>query len=90
MRMSRTLNIVNANGRRMITCSKCESHLAPADESWKKQAVLKELVMNSLGDPFSAGDEVIMRSFACPGCGALLDTEIAMQNDTFLEDRIFE
>ena len=89
MRMSRTLNISDSNGQAIISCSKCDNSIAPAADSWKQQAVLHEQVMNSLGDPFVAGDEVILRFFACPACGTLLDTEIAMKEDGFLEDRIF-
>ena len=90
MRMSRTLNILDSNGKRFITCSKCDKNIASADESWKQKAVRQDQVMNSFGEPFSAGDEVIIRSFACPACGTLLDTEIAMKDDPYLEDRIFD
>ena len=89
MRISRTLSITMSKGMRMVSCNKCESDIASAEDSWKSHAALQEQRMNSLGEPFSTGDEVIMRSFACPACGALLDTEIAMQGDAFLEDRIF-
>ncbi len=90
MRMSQTLNISNDNGERVVSCSKCDNSIASATDSWKQKAALQESVMNRLGDPFSAGDEVIMRSFACPACGTLLDTEIAMRGDALLEDRIFD
>ena len=90
MRMSQTLSIIETDDGRMIVCSKCDHHISPADKSWKMQAVLKELIMNSMGGPFSTGDEVILRSFICPSCGVLLDTEIAMKDDACLEDRIFD
>jgi acetone carboxylase gamma subunit len=90
MRMSHTLKISQSNEKRMATCSKCGHFISPADDSWKMQAVLEEKVISEMGGPFSSADQVILRCFACPSCGVLLDTEIAMKNDPFLEDRIFE
>jgi acetone carboxylase gamma subunit len=74
----------------MAACSNCGHSISSAEKSWKENAVLQEKKMSVLGDPFSTGDEVLMRTFICPECGSSLDTEIAMKNDPFLEDRIFD
>ena len=88
MRMSRRLNITETRGKRQIICRKCTHSFCIAAESWKTQAVLHEQVMSHLGALYSTGEEVVMRSFTCPSCGVLLDTEIAMKGDPYLEDRI--
>ena len=38
------------------------------------------------GESYAAGEQVLLRRFFCPGCGALLDTETALPGDPFLND----
>ena len=71
------------------TCKHCGHALAASDVNWKETAVLQETPMKSLGGPYASGGEVLLRSFGCPGCGIMLDTETAMQGDPYLHDRIF-
>ncbi len=33
-------------------------------------------------------DDLLLREFMCPGCGALLDSEVALPGDPFLKDRV--
>ena len=35
-------------------------------------------------------NRVVLRRFACPGCGALLDSETALPEDPFLNDILFD
>ena len=42
------------------------------------------------GIPYSGGERVVLRRFACPGCGALLDSETALPEDPFLNDVLFD
>ena len=70
-------------------CKHCGGNLAVGDGNWKETAVLQETPMRSLGGPYASGGEVLLRSFSCPGCGILLDTETAMQGDPYLHDRLF-
>jgi len=71
------------------TCKHCGHALADSDVNWKETAVLQETPMQSLGGPYASGGDVLLRSFGCPGCGIMLDTETAMQGDPYLHDRIF-
>ena len=70
-------------------CKHCGGNLADGDGNWKESAVLQETPMRGLGGPYASGGEVLLRSFSCPGCGALLDTETAIQGDPFLHDKLF-
>ena len=83
-RISPTLEV---NGKSGIVCVKCGHGLAPAGEPWKQGARLGEQPMRGVGGaPYSAGEKVLLRSFFCPGCGALPDTETALPGDPFLDD----
>ena len=37
---------------------------------------------------YTTDERLLLREFACPGCGGLLDTEIALPGDPFLEDSL--
>ncbi len=73
----------------MTRCRACNHSIAPNGESWKTHAALTTVPVRSLPGAASAVQEkVVLRRFACPNCGALLDTEVAMPEDPFLEDRV--
>ena len=72
-----------------VTCKHCGENPAEGDNNWKECAGLQETVMQTLGGPYASGGEVLLRSFSCPDCGALLETETAMQGDPYLHDQIF-
>ena len=72
-----------------VSCKHCGQGLGGADGNWKESASVQETPMQNLGGPYSSGGEVVLRSFGCPGCGILLDTETAMQGDPYLHDQTF-
>ena len=69
-------------------CNMFIENPANTNENWKAKAILQETVMNTLGNPYSTGDQVLLRSFICKSCGLLLDTEVAIKEDNFLDDRV--
>jgi acetone carboxylase gamma subunit len=89
MRYSNSLNIKTEQGIKTLCCSRCNTTVSPANEPWKKSAVLLERPMLELAGPYTVGEKVLLRSFACPHCGVLLDTELAQEGDDFLDDRLF-
>ncbi len=89
MRYSNSLNINTEDKIKMLCCSRCNKTISPANEPWKKSAVLLERPMHELAGPYTTGAKVLLRSFGCPHCGALLDTELAQEDDDFLDDRLF-
>ena len=75
----------------MICCRGCGHELARAGTPWKPAAALDEVPMRGAGGvAYSAGPEVLLRRFCCPGCGALLDCETALEGDPFLDDVIYD
>jgi len=70
-----------------ICCASCAHPLAPAGTSWKAEAALTTVPVGSLpGTGSNVEPRVVLRRFACPQCGRLLDTETALPDDPFLED----
>ncbi|MGO9700896.1 MAG: acetone carboxylase subunit gamma [Xanthobacteraceae bacterium] len=70
-----------------ICCTSCSHPLAPAGTGWKKAAALSTVPVRTLpGTGSNVEPRVVLRRFACPQCGHLLDTETALPEDPFLED----
>ena len=70
-----------------ICCAACAHALAPTGTSWKKTAALSTVPVKDLpGTGSNVEPRVVLRRFACPHCGHLLDTETALPEDPFLED----
>ncbi len=71
-----------------ICCRGCGAAIAPAGDAWKPNAVLRERKLRDLAPVYTTHDDLVLREFACPGCGALLDSEVALAGDPFLNDRV--
>jgi acetone carboxylase gamma subunit len=75
-----------AEGER-IACRGCGHGLAPAGQPWKRHAVLREIPMHGAGGKaYTGAREAMLRQFGCPNCGALLDSEMALPGEPFLDD----
>jgi acetone carboxylase gamma subunit len=72
-----------------ICCAGCAQALAPAGRSWKEKATLSTVPVSTLpGAGSNVDPRILLRQFCCPRCGKLLDTELALPEDPFLEDVI--
>ncbi len=70
-----------------ICCASCAQSLATTDESWKPKAALSVVRVSELpGAGRNVESRVVLRRFSCPHCGRLLDTEVALPEDPYLED----
>jgi acetone carboxylase gamma subunit len=70
-----------------IFCGRCGSAIASGQESWKAQTSMTEVRAAALpGAGLSVEPNVVVRRFCCRSCGALLDSEIALPGDPFLQD----
>ena len=89
--MSRRLSAALEIEAGYIRCRKCARTLGPSGAPWKHRAALVETPMRgAAGIPYSAGENVLLRRFCCPGCGALLDAETALPGDPFLDDLVYD
>ncbi len=74
-----------------IACAKCAADLGPVDGNYKDHCVRGESEVGAcnpnIGDYRRYIDErPVFRQFFCPGCGALIENEIARADDGVLRD----
>ncbi len=82
-RISETLFVQDGK----ICCAACAHPLGSAGTGWKMAAALSTVPVRTLpGAGSNVEPRVVLRRFACPRCGHLLDTETALPEDPFLED----
>lgn len=76
---------------RFICCS-CGWDLGPCEGNYKDHALMLDEPLTSLGDSFVdpvvelPDAELVARQYACPGCGSLLECEIARRSDEPVRD----
>lgn len=90
-----------ANGRRVaeglllvdrtLACSKCAHEIAPATENYKLHCAMTERPLKTVNphllDPKTyVDDKIVFRSYSCPSCGLLIQTELVRPIDPPLWD----
>ena len=88
--MSRRFSTTLESDEGEIRCRKCAHALGPGGAPWKQNAAMTEIPMRAAGVRYSGGERVVLRRFACPGRGALLDSETTLPEDPFLDDVLFD
>ena len=73
------------------SCAKCDADLGPARDNYKDHCVVAVRPVSHAvplaGDPHRYIDDAPeFRQFFCPGCGALVENEIAIASDPVLHD----
>ena len=86
--VSQRLELRAGAGGDAVCCRGCGREIAPAGAGWKHKAVLRQTRLSERAAVYTTHPDLLLREFACPGCGALLDSEIALPGDPFLEDRV--
>lgn len=91
MQVSETLDVVGEGAGRSFSCRRCEHSLGPVAENFKLTALIEQAPLSEanrhVGDPARYVDEkMVFRRFYCPGCGTLIDTEVARERDAPLMD----
>jgi acetone carboxylase gamma subunit len=82
-RISETLT----TDKERIFCRDCDSGFAVAGAAWKPAASLRTTPLSKVsGMGENVSKTAVMREFFCPDCGFLLDTEVALPEDPFLND----
>jgi N-methylhydantoinase B len=69
-------------------CTWCGHEVATSGADWKDHAVLKRSDVSKAGPLRAAGHGYVLIEAFCPTCATLLDTDIALDNDPPLHDRI--
>ncbi len=69
-------------------CTWCSHEVAPANADWKDHAVLNRSDIAKAGPLRTSGHGYVLIEAFCPNCATLLDTDIALNDDPPLVDRI--
>ena len=90
-RISTTLDVREDASGRYWACHKCEADLGALNSNYKAQCIQDSSPFNVanplIGDPaLYIDDAVEFRQFYCPGCGTLIDNEVAVTRDEVLAD----
>lgn len=74
-----------------LKCRSCHTVLCGSEQEWKENVKLDERSLKEIaGEAYSSTDQdVLYRQFFCPGCGGLLDSEIALKGEPYLKDRVW-
>jgi acetone carboxylase gamma subunit len=72
-------------------CTKCAADLGPVRENYKNHCERREsdirVANPNIGDyKRYIDDRPVFRQFSCPGCGALIENEVAREGDEVLRD----
>jgi N-methylhydantoinase B len=85
-RLSEYLQRTAADGA--TQCTWCGIEFAPPGDDWKNHAVVRRVPVDEAGPLRTASDDFALVQSCCPGCGTLLDTELAAVDDPLLHDRV--
>lgn len=91
MRISEFLEVDTKDGRNFIVCTQCGKEISKINSNYKLSCIIREDPLGKAGPLLSdvsqfIDETPIFRQFFCPGCGILLDTEIARKKDDPLWD----
>jgi N-methylhydantoinase B len=71
-----------------VQCTWCGHLLCERGERWKEAAARRELPPSAGGMFRDSLDGLVLRQFACMGCGTLLETEVACAGDPLIHDEV--
>ncbi len=91
LRITDNLTVRIEGGVAHHCCAKCDADLGPAHENYKDHCLREDRPIAHAvplsGDPHRYIDaEPQFRQFVCPGCGALIENEVALAGDPVLHD----
>lgn len=71
-----------------VRCSWCGYLMCDPDSDWKDSAVTTDADPAKAGPNRTSKDGLVLRSYCCPNCATFLDTEIALEDDEPIHDRV--
>jgi N-methylhydantoinase B len=86
--VSDTVEAVEAQGRRLLRCTVCDTELAAYGEDLKQGLVVEDLEVAALGalNADHAALGVIARRFCCPGCATAVAVDVQFADEPLLPE----
>ncbi len=91
LEVTASLSLRDEKGGARFCCSQCSTDLGPIEKNYKTSCHIAELPL-SAGNPLIGAPNrfvdanPVFRTFGCPRCGALIDTEICLKGDQPIQD----
>jgi hypothetical protein len=82
------LSYDHAGSATSVACANCDQVLALSGEAWKAKLLPIDSPMNEIIAAYTTIDGLMLRQYACPSCGSLLDSETVYEDDPPLLDII--
>jgi N-methylhydantoinase B len=91
LEVTENIHMRSTKGRTVYCCAKCQTEIGQVGENYKEHCIrIDKHVSKSnllIGEPSRFIDDVPQfRQFVCPGCGTLIENEIAMKGEPLLMD----
>lgn len=86
--ISDLLAVAKRDSGESYICFRCGNDIASLSESWKSKALQRVSSLSRVGPEMTSSGLFLLREFFCPSCAALLDTEVALKDDPFLDDYV--
>ena len=91
LEVTENIHLRSEGGRTVYCCAKCHTEIGLLGENYKEHCIrIDKHVSKSnllIGEPSRFIDDVPQfRQFVCPGCGTLIENEIAMKGEPLLMD----
>ena len=91
LEVTENIHMRGGKGRTVYCCAKCHTEIGQLGENYKEHCIrIDKHVSKSnllIGEPSRFIDDVPQfRQFVCPGCGTLIENEIAMKGEPLLMD----
>ena len=91
LEVTENIHMRSGKGRTVYCCAKCHTEIGQLGENYKEHCIrIDKHVSKSnllIGEPSRFIDDVPQfRQFVCPGCGTLIENEIAMKGEPLLMD----
>jgi N-methylhydantoinase B len=89
--LTENLHLRGTNDLRSYCCAKCGTELGRLCDNYKAHCICEENPVSSsnplIGDPKRfVDDDPVFRQFYCPGCGTLIENEVATRGEPYLMD----
>ncbi len=87
-RLGANVTVEAADTGHYAVCEHCDTAVGRADDHWKDETAVREEPLSAAGEATGGSEAYCLRTFLCPDCGVILDTEVARRTDPALVSRL--